>query len=143
MSDRSITQALSQPENIIMIIIILCLLVFSGFFSSSETALTAASRARMHAAEKDGDKRASIVARLLNMRERLLGGILLGNNLVNILASVLTTALFTNLFGAGGLALVSGNRGHDGLDFNFRGGPTQNLCDITARQISLDGCPTY
>ncbi len=106
MSDRSITQALSQPENIIMIIIILCLLVFSGFFSSSETALTAASRARMHAAEKDGDKRASIVARLLNMRERLLGGILLGNNLVNILASVLTTALFTNLFGAGGLALV-------------------------------------
>ena len=106
MSDRSLTEALSQPENIAMIIIILCLLVFSGFFSSSETALTAASRARMHTAEKDGDKRASIVSRLLNMRERLLGGILLGNNLVNILASVLTTALFTNLFGAGGLALV-------------------------------------
>lgn len=89
-----------------MIVIILCLLVFSGFFSSSETALTAASRARMHTAEKDGDKRASVVSKLLNMRERLLGGILLGNNLVNILASVLTTALFTNLFGAGGLALA-------------------------------------
>jgi len=60
----------------------------------------------MHAAEKDGDKRATVVTKLLNMRERLLGGILLGNNLVNILASVLTTALFTNIFGTGGMALV-------------------------------------
>jgi len=106
MTDTSILEALSQTENIVMIIIIFLLLIFSGFFSSSETALTAASRARMHTAEKDGDKRASVVSKLLNMRERLLGGILLGNNLVNILASVLTTALFTNLFGAGGLALA-------------------------------------
>jgi len=60
----------------------------------------------MHAAEKDGDNRASIVSKLLNMRERLLGGILLGNNMVNILASVLTTAVFTNVFGTGGKALV-------------------------------------
>jgi Mg2+/Co2+ transporter CorB len=60
----------------------------------------------MHAAEKGGDRRATMVTRLLNMRERLLGGILLGNNLVNILASVLTTALFTRLFGEGGLALA-------------------------------------
>lgn len=82
------------------------LLMCSGFFSGSETALTATSRVRMHAAEKDGDKRATIVTRLINMRERLLGGILLGNNLVNILASVLTTALFTRLFGNGGAALA-------------------------------------
>jgi Mg2+/Co2+ transporter CorB len=60
----------------------------------------------MHAAEKGGDRRATMVTRLLNMRERLLGGILLGNNLVNILASVLTTALFTRLFGEGGFALA-------------------------------------
>ena len=106
MTDSSLIEKLGQAENIIMIIIIFVLLIFSGFFSSSETALTAASRARMHTAEKDGDRRASIVSKLLNMRERLLGGILLGNNLVNILASVLTTALFTNLFGAGGFALV-------------------------------------
>ncbi|MEP1231597.1 MAG: HlyC/CorC family transporter, partial [Litorimonas sp.] len=98
---------LFQSENLILIAIILTLLVCSAFFSSSETALTAASRVRMHTAEKDGDKRASVVAKLLNMRERLLGGILLGNNLVNILASVLTTALFTNLFGAGGVALIA------------------------------------
>ena len=97
---------LLQPENLIMLVIVLLLLCFSGFFSGSETALTAASRARMHAAEKDGDNRASIVSKLLNMRERLLGGILLGNNMVNILASVLTTAVFTNVFGTGGKALV-------------------------------------
>ena len=98
--------ALLQPQTLIMLGIVLCLLCFSGFFSGSETALTAASRARMHAAEKDGDKRAGVVAKLLNMRERLLGGILLGNNMVNILASVLTTAVFTNIFGDGGAALA-------------------------------------
>ena len=106
MPDISPLTALMQPHNLIMIGVVLALLVFSGFFSGSETALTAASRARMHAAEKDGDKRASIVAKLLNMRERLLGGILLGNNLVNILASVLTTALFTNIFGDSAFALA-------------------------------------
>lgn len=99
--------ALLQSENIILIVVIIALLICSAFFSSSETALTAASRVRMHTAEIEGDARATIVGKLLNMRERLLGGILLGNNLVNILASVLTTALFTNLFGVGGLALVA------------------------------------
>jgi len=51
--------AFLETENIILSAVILALLVFSSFFSSSETALTAASRVRMHAAEKDGDKRAS------------------------------------------------------------------------------------
>ncbi|CAM3703293.1 HlyC/CorC family transporter [Litorimonas haliclonae] len=99
--------ALLEPSNLILIGVILLLLVCSAFFSSSETSLTAASRVRMHSAEKEGDRRATLVTRLLNMRERLLGGILLGNNLVNILASVLTTALFTRLFGDGGLALAA------------------------------------
>ena len=98
--------AFLEPQNLTLIAVILVLLVCSGFFSSSETALTAASRVRMHAAEKDGDKRASLVSKLINMRERLLGGILLGNNLVNILASVLTTTLFTNLFGDSAFALA-------------------------------------
>ena len=88
------------------IISILVLLGLSGFFSGSETALTAASRARMHQLEKDGDKRAETVNRLISNRENLIGSILLGNNLVNILASVLATSLFTALFGQGGLALV-------------------------------------
>lgn len=99
--------AFLDPQNLMLVGIILCLLVISSFFSSSETALTAASRVRMHSAEKDGDRRAVIVQRLMNMRERLLGGILLGNNLVNILASVLTTTLFTNIFGASATALAA------------------------------------
>ncbi|MBU1286504.1 MAG: HlyC/CorC family transporter [Alphaproteobacteria bacterium] len=85
---------------------ILVLLGMSAFFSGSETALTAASRARMHQLEKEGDKRAAAVNRLIANRERLIGSILLGNNLVNILASVLATSLFTLLFGPGGTALV-------------------------------------
>ncbi len=88
---------------IIAIVILLCL---SAFFSGSETALTAASRARMHQLEKEGDKRARAVNRLLSNREDFIGAILLGNNLVNILASVLATSLFTYMFGAGGLALA-------------------------------------
>lgn len=89
------------------VIAIVCLLMMSAFFSGSETALTAASRARMHALEKDGDKRAQTVNHLLGNRERFIGAILLGNNVVNILASVLATSLFTALFGQGGLALAA------------------------------------
>ena len=88
------------------IIAIAVLLALSGFFSGSETALTAASRARMHALEKEGDKRAEAVNRLISNREGLIGSILLGNNVVNILASVLATSLFTQLFGPGGMALA-------------------------------------
>lgn len=87
-------------------IAIVILLMMSAFFSGSETALTAASRARMHALEKDGDKRARTVNKLLANRENFIGAILLGNNVVNILASVLATSMFTALFGQGGLALA-------------------------------------
>lgn len=89
------------------VVAIVFLLMMSAFFSGSETALTAASRARMHALEKDGDKRARTVNQLLGNRERFIGAILLGNNVVNILASVLATSLFTALFGQGGLALAA------------------------------------
>lgn len=82
---------------------ILFLLIFSGLFSGSETALTAASRARMHQLERQGDGRAQIVNRLMESRERLIGGILVGNNLVNILASALATSLFIQLFGEAGV----------------------------------------
>lgn len=97
-------ELLKDPDIIRTIIIVLLLLVVSGFFSGSETALTAASRARMHAAEQDGDARASIVSRLLATRERLIGSLLLGNNLVNIGASVLMASVMTDLFGEGGMA---------------------------------------
>ncbi|HNR78593.1 MAG TPA: CNNM domain-containing protein, partial [Parvularculaceae bacterium] len=82
---------------------IILLLFVSAFFSGSETALTATSRARMHKLESDGDKRAKRVNALIRNREKLIGAILLGNNLVNILATALASTLFASLFGAGGL----------------------------------------
>jgi Mg2+/Co2+ transporter CorB len=86
---------------------ILLLILISAFFSGSETALTAVSRARMHALEQDGSARARLVSRLIGNRERLIGAILLGNNLVNILASVLATSLFLSVFGEAGLVYAT------------------------------------
>lgn len=86
---------------------ILGLLLASAFFSGSETALTAASRARMHALEQDGNRRARVVNRLLLTRERLIGAILLVYNLANIAASALTTSLFLSLFGDAGVAYAT------------------------------------
>ena len=82
---------------------VVALLMFSAFFSGSETALTSLSRARMHHLAADGDARARLVDILLEGRERLLGTILVGNNLVNILASVLATGVFLELVGQTGL----------------------------------------
>ena len=84
--------------------IIFLLIVLSAIFSGSETAMTAASRARMHSLEQAGDHRAGIVTRLIERRDRLIGALLIGNNLVNILASSLATSLFLNLFGDQGVA---------------------------------------
>ncbi|WEX76830.1 HlyC/CorC family transporter [Sinorhizobium numidicum] len=86
---------------------VVCLLVFSAFFSGSETALTAASRSRMHMLEGNGDERAGIVNRLIERRDRLIGTLLIGNNLVNILASSLTTSLLIGLFGDSGVAIAT------------------------------------
>ncbi len=90
-----------------MAVAIPILVVLSAFFSGSETALTAASRARMLALEKSGDRRAGIVGRLILERERLIGALLLGNNLVNILASALATSLFLELFGQAGVVYAT------------------------------------
>ncbi len=86
--------------------IIALLLLLSAFFSGSETALTATSKARMHKLESDGDLRARRVNVLIRDRERLIGAILLGNNLVNILASALATSVFLNLFGGSQIAVA-------------------------------------
>ncbi len=86
--------------------ILICLLL-SFFFSGSETALTAFSRARMLRMEKAGNRRAGIVNRLLQARERLIGAILLGNNAVNIAASALATGLFLTWFGDVGVVYAT------------------------------------
>src|SRR2546429_4373298 len=85
-----------------ILIIVVCLLL-SFFFAGSETALMAFSRARMLRLEKKGNRNAAIVNRLLRMRERLIGALLLGNNAVNIAASSLATGLFLAWFGEVGV----------------------------------------
>jgi Mg2+/Co2+ transporter CorB len=77
--------------------IVLGLLAISALFSAAETSLTAASRARMHQLEREGDRAARRVNRLLADQETMIGAVLLGNNLVNILASALATQVLTAL----------------------------------------------
>lgn len=86
---------------------ILALVVLSGFFSGSETALTATSKARMHTLANNGDERAGIVTRLIDRRDRLIGALLIGNTIVNILAGSLTTSLFLDVFGPSGVAIAT------------------------------------
>lgn len=93
-----------DPTIAIPVISIVLLLCLSAFFSGSETALTATSKARIHKLETDGNKRARRVNLLIRDRERLIGAILLGNNLVNILATSIATSLLISIFGATGMA---------------------------------------
>ncbi|MWD27770.1 DUF21 domain-containing protein [Aquicoccus sp. SCR17] len=86
---------------------ILLLLVLSAFFSGSETALTAASRGKLRAQADKGSSGAARALKITEDNERLIGSVLLGNNLVNILATSLATALFTALFGDSGVALAT------------------------------------
>jgi Mg2+/Co2+ transporter CorB len=83
------------------------LLLLSAFFSGSETALTAASRGKLRAQADKGSKGAKQALDVTEDTERLIGAVLLGNNLVNILAASLATALFTRLFGESGVALAT------------------------------------
>ena len=86
---------------------ILVLMCMSGFFSGSETALTAVSKARMNTLEKEGDTNAAIVNKLTERKDRLIGALLLGNNLVNILASAIATAFFIDLVGETGVVYAT------------------------------------
>ncbi|WP_294613657.1 HlyC/CorC family transporter [uncultured Roseovarius sp.] len=86
---------------------ILMLLVLSAFFSGSETALTAASRGKLRAQAEKGSAGAECALHITEDNERLIGSVLLGNNLVNILAASLATALFTRMFGESGVALAT------------------------------------
>ncbi|MEL6518497.1 MAG: HlyC/CorC family transporter [Pseudomonadota bacterium] len=88
-------------------LVIVMLLFASAFFSGSETALTAASRGKLHARADKGSKGAGLALRLLDDTESLIGAILLGNNLMNILAASLATVFFTRLFGESGVAYAT------------------------------------
>ncbi len=88
-----------EYHDLIYLISIILLLIISAFFSGSETGFTASSAGKIHRLVKDGNKRAKIVEKLLLRRDKLMATILIGNNIVNILASVLATSLAIEYFG--------------------------------------------
>jgi magnesium and cobalt exporter, CNNM family len=89
-----------------LVVVFVCLLL-SAFFAGSETALTASSRASMNRLEKQGNRRAGIVNRLLSQRERLIGALLFGNNAANIAASSLATGVLLAWFGNAGVVYAT------------------------------------
>lgn len=101
-----LTSALDFAAVVTIAAILICLML-SAFFSGSETALTASSKAKLRARADRGDSGAEAAVRVTADSEKLIGAILLGNNVVNILAASLATALFTRLLGAGGVAIAT------------------------------------
>ena len=101
---------MSQTNSDLMLIslgTIVLLLVLLAFFGAAETALTSASKPMMHTLASEGNRRAALVNKLLQRRERLLGSILLGNTLVNILAASLSTSLAIAAVGEAGVAYAT------------------------------------
>ncbi len=93
-------------ESLLALLIVLLLL--SAFFSGSETALMSINRYRLRHAAKQGHRAARLVERLLKRPDRLIGLILLGNNLANIAASALVTVIAIRLGGQGAIVVGAG-----------------------------------
>jgi len=91
----------------VSIIAILVLVGLSGFFAGSETALTGASRARMHTLEKEGNKRAALVNKIRERKDDMIGALMLGNTAVHVMASAIAAGLLITLFGADGVLYAS------------------------------------
>lgn len=93
-------------ENLWRLVVLFLLLLLSGFFSGSETALMALDRLRVKFLQQKGHPGAAQLAEMLERPDRLLGGILVGNNLVNIAASVVATGYFVSQYGERGELLT-------------------------------------
>jgi len=81
------------------IIIILCMVILSAYFSATETAFLSLNRTRMNTMADKGDRRAKLVCRLHDKYDKLISTILIGNNIVNIVAASVGTVLFVKLYG--------------------------------------------
>ncbi len=102
MGDSESSQYLSR------IIILFVCLALSGFFSSSETALTSLSKIRIRAMVEEGAKNAKLIQKVTDNSAKLLSTILIGNNIVNIEAAAIGTLIATDLFGSKGAGIATG-----------------------------------
>lgn len=97
-----------DTTGVIQLLILLVLLILSGFFSSAETALTCANKVRIRSLAEDGNKKALRVQTILESYSKVLSTILIGNNIVNIGASSLATTLTIRLFGSRFVGICTG-----------------------------------
>ena len=91
-----------DSESVIQLVVLIVLLILSGVFSSAETALTTVNLNKLRALQDEGGRKGRKAARVLKLREnpsKLLTTVLIGNNIVNLSASALTTIFVTRLFG--------------------------------------------
>lgn len=89
-----------QQADLLQLIVLVILILLSGFFSSSETALSSVNRISLKSLAEEGDERAQKTLRLLDNYSKMLSAILIGNNVVNLSASALATSLIIRVFGA-------------------------------------------
>ncbi len=89
----------SDANVMVQLAIVVILLLLSAFFSSAETALTTVSKMRVRTLAESGNRRAQVLAKVIENPGKLLSAILIGNNIVNLSASSLTTALVINIWG--------------------------------------------
>ena len=94
------------PLEIACPLVVLCLML-GAYMSAAETAITGASRPRMHRLAQQGNKRAALVNSLLDRKDEAVSAVLLGNSVVNILSASLTTAVLTAIFGAAGVVYAT------------------------------------
>jgi Mg2+/Co2+ transporter CorB len=94
------------PLEIACPLVVLCLML-GAYMSAAETAITGASRPRMHRLAQQGNKRATLVNGLLDRKDEAVSAVLLGNSVVNILSASLTTAVLTAVFGAAGVVYAT------------------------------------
>ena len=97
----------SLGEYWLTLVAILLLICASAFFSGSETALTASSRGKLKQLADKGSSGAAAAMHVTDDSERMIGALLLGNNIVNILSASLATALLTKAFGDSGVAVAT------------------------------------
>ena len=93
---------------VFQIVVLVILIALSGFFSSSETALTTVSKIKIRTMANEGDARAKMVQKVIGNTQKMLSAILIGNNVVNISASSIATVLFVDLFGSSGAGIATG-----------------------------------
>ncbi len=97
-----------EPGAAARLIVLILLLILSGFFSSAETAFTSLNRLKIKSLADEGSKRAVLVLSLIDQNAKFLSTILIGNNIVNIVASALTTTFAMDYFGSTAIGIATG-----------------------------------